>query len=412
MKEKFLQKLWKNKTFNPLNFKDTEGNAIEILDFGVENSNAGPDFHSAKIKTQNLTFFGNIEIHRKSSEWYLHKHHQQENYQSIILHLVFEHDQDIAELKAKNIPTIELKKYLPPHITLDNFSPNSDFIPCEEIFDIEKIPDYFLRELIFQKLEEKDKEMKQLLASTKNDYEAILFQKIAYAFGLKINADIFLQIAQNIDFKIIKKISQNHFQLESLFFGKADLLQEHLSDAQKWKKEYDFLKVKFQLNDIHFPAKYLRLMPVSFPTIRLSQLANLYFQHQNLFSKIINAQNLNELKTLFKEVKTSEYWENHYTFDKESETKTKRLSSDFIDILILNAILPVIYSYHKNQPNILDKILNFYKEIKPEKNAIIKQWKNLGAEIHSALDSQAFLYLYKNFCQNKKCIHCHQINNL
>ena len=90
MKEKFLQNLWKNKVFNPILFKDTDGNSIEILDFGKFNSDAGPDFHSAKIKTQNLIFFGNIEFHTKSSDWLLHGHSHQKDYQSIILHIVFE----------------------------------------------------------------------------------------------------------------------------------------------------------------------------------------------------------------------------------------------------------------------------------------------------------------------------------
>ena len=152
----------------------------------------------------------------------------------------------------------------------------------------------------------------------------------------------------------------------------------------------------------------MRMMPVSFPTIRLSQLAQLYSRHQNLFSKIINAKSVEELKNLFKDIKTSEYWENHYVFGKESETKTKKLSEDFIEIILLNAILPVIYSYHKEKTDNQRIIFNFYQNLKPEKNSIIKQWKNLGAKIKSALDSQVFLYLYKNWCSQKRCLECCQ----
>lgn len=408
MKEKFLQNLWKNKVFNPLLFKDTEGNTIEILDFGILNSDSGPDFHSAKIKIQNLIFFGNIEFHNKSSDWLLHGHSQQKNYQSIILHIVFEHDQDVPELKEKNIPTIELKNYIDKNILqLYNVDEKKSFILCEDIFSVKKIPTGFQKEIILQKLNNKDLEIKELLLKTKNDYEAVLFQKIAYSFGLKVNAEIFLQIAQNIDFKVIKKVLQNAFLLECLFFGKADLLSHE--DAKNWKKEFLFLKKKFNLDDNVFPAKFLRMMPVSFPTIRLSQLAQLYSHHQNLFSKIINIKNVKELKSIFKNIKTSEYWENHFVFGKETEPKNKGLSEDFIDILLLNAILPVIYSYHKETADIQDKIISFYQEIKPEKNTIIKEWKKLGIETKSALDSQAFLYLYKNACIQKKCLTCHQI---
>ena len=205
MKEKFLQTLWENKVFNPLLFKDTDGNPIEILDFGKLNSNAGPDFHSVKIKTQGITFFGNAEFHVKSSDWLLHKHSEQKDYQSIILHIVFEHDQEISELKERNIPTLELKNYIDnSDFQHYNFNKEKDFIPCEDIFSIKKIPNYFSEEIVLQKLEEKDKEIRQELLATKNDYEAVLFQRIAYSFGLKVNSETFLQIAQNIDFKIIK----------------------------------------------------------------------------------------------------------------------------------------------------------------------------------------------------------------
>ena len=411
MKEKFLQTLWINKVFNPLNFRDTEGNSIEILEFGVINPNSGPDFHSAKIRTQNLTFYGNIEIHIKSSDWYAHKHQYQKEYESIILHIVFEHNKDIPELKARNIPTIELKNYINPNLlSSEKFHSNTEFIACEKIFNIKKIPFYFSKEIILQKLTEKDKEIQQSLKLSKNNFEAVLFQKIAYTFGLKVNADIFLNIAQNIDFKIIKKTSQNPFQLESLFFGKANLLHEDITDSKPWQKEYEFLQKKFQLNEINFPAQFLRLMPSSFPTIRLSQLAILYYTHQNLFSKIINAESTQELKTLFLNISTTPYWENHFVFGKETSQKHKTLSSDFIDIILINAIFPIIYTYHKNKSDILDKMYTFYKSLKPEKNSVIKKWKNLGADIQSALDSQAFLYLYKNYCSQKKCTNCPQIN--
>lgn len=408
MKEKLLQEIWNNKAFNPINLKDTEGNPIEILEFGTLNPNSGPDFLSAKIRFKDLIFFGNIEIHTKSSDWYLHQHHTQKEYQSIILHIVFENDKDISELRNRNIPTLELKNYISVEL-LESNSSFFQFIPCEDIFDIRKIPEHFSKEIILKKLEEKDKEIQQMLTSTRNDYEAVLFQKIAYAFGLKINSDVFLQIAQNIGFNIIKKVIQNPFQSEALLLGKAGLLHSDAQECEKWRKECNFLKTKFKLNDVEVPAKFLRLRPISFPTIRLSQLSQLYYHHQNLFSKIINAEKVEDIKILFKNIKTSEYWENHFVFGKESLKSTKKLSSDFVDIVLINAIFPIIYSYHKNNPIVINKVINFYQNTKAEQNNIIKQWKNLGAEIHTALDSQCFLYLYKNYCSKKKCTECHQI---
>ena len=410
MNENLLQYLWKYKIFSKFDFKDTDGNPIEILDFGTLNTNSGPDFSLSKIKTKNIVLAGNIEIHVKSSDWYFHNHDLQKDYQSVILHVVYFNDTDIAELKEAGIPTLELKEYINEEIlakyqTLEN---QYQFIPCESIFDASKVPFLFSEETLLKKLDEKSIEIEQLLAQSKNNYEAVLFQKLAYSFGLKVNAEIYQNIAENIDFKIIQKISQNQFQLESLLFGKGNLLEKETETNQKWKREFEFLKIKFKISEQTFPVKFLRLMPPSFPTIRFSQLAMLYHLQPNLFSKILKAKNIQELKSLFEKVKTSDFWENHYTFEKTSEEKIeKKLSDDFIEILLINAVLPIIYTYFKNiNPEKTDQVLEFYKNLSPEKNSIISSWKKLNVKFSSALETQAFLYHHKHLCSYKNCLNC------
>ena len=410
MNENLLQYLWKYKIFSKFDFKDTDGNPIEILDFGTLNTNSGPDFSLSKIKTKNIVLAGNIEIHVKSSDWYFHNHNLQKDYQSVILHVVYFNDTDVSELKEAGIPTLELKDYINEKIlakyqTLEN---QYQFIPCESIFDASKVPFLFSEETLLKKLDEKSIEIEQLLAQSKNNYEAVLFQKLAYSFGLKVNAEIYQNIAENIDFKVIQKISQNQFQLESLLFGKGNLLEKETETNQKWKREFEFLKIKFKISEQTFPVKFLRLMPPSFPTIRFSQLAMLYHLQPNLFSKILKAKNIQELKSLFENVKTSDFWENHYTFEKTSEEKIeKKLSDDFIEILLINAVLPTIYTYFKNiNPEKTDQVLDFYKNLNPEKNSIIYSWKKLNVKFSSALETQAFLYHHKHLCSYKNCLNC------
>ena len=410
MNENLLQYLWKYKIFSKFDFKDTDGNPIEILDFGILNTNSGPDFSLAKIKTKNIVLAGNIEIHVKSSDWYFHNHDLQKDYQSVILHVVYFNDTDVSELKEAGIPTLELKDYINEKIlakyqTLEN---QYQFIPCESIFDASKVPFLFSEETLLKKLDEKSIEIEHLLAQSKNNYEAVLFQKLAYSFGLKVNAEIYQNIAENIDFKIIQKISQNQFQLESFLFGKGNLLEKETETNQKWKREFEFLKIKYKISEQTFPVKFLRLMPPSFPTIRFSQLAMLYHLQPNLFSKILKAKNIQELKSLFENVKTSDFWENHYTFEKASEEKIeKKLSDDFIEILLINAVLPTIYTYFKNiNSEKTDQVLDFYKNLSPEKNSIISSWKKLNVKFSSALETQAFLYHHKHLCSYKNCLNC------
>ncbi len=411
MTEKLLQYIWNYKIFKNFNFLDLEGNPIEIIDFGTWNPNSGPDFLNAKIKTKNLVFAGNIELHLRSSDWQKHHHSGNNEYSNVILHCVFYHDFVITELEEKSIPTLELKAYIDKK-TLSRYNlimQETNFIPCEKIFDSEAIPFHFCEETLLKKLDEKSIAIEASLQNHQNNYEAILFHQLAYVFGLKVNAPIFKEIAENIDFGILQKIRQNQTQLESLFFGKAGWLNNPLDKETKiWENEFSFLEKKFNLSKMIFAPKFLRLRPANFPTIRLSQLANLYHRENHLFSKIIAAKTIQELYEIFLNIKASEYWNCRFTFGKATEKSTEKfLTKSFVDIIIINAILPIKYTYYKNySEDIIAQVFDLYKEMASEKNSIISKWQNLGIRIQNALQSQSFLYHYKNKCCEKKCLNC------
>lgn len=410
MTEKLLQYLWNYKVFKYFDFKDIEGNSVEIIQFGKWNKDAGPDFLDAKIKINGLVLAGNIELHIRSSDWIFHNHSQDPNYQNIILHVVFLHDTEISEFTDKRIPTLELKYYIDENVIskYEKFINGDQFIACEDIFNKDKIPVNFHEENILKKLEEKSSELEQALEIQKNNFEAVLFHSFAYSFGLKVNAHIFRQIAESIDYSIVNKIRQNPLQLEALLFGISGWL-ENAEDNQMriWKREFDFIKAKFRISDLKFHPKFLRLRPPNFPTIRLSQLANLYYQHQNLFSKIITAEKIEELYDIFKPIKASDYWDCHFNFGTVSKLQSKTLSKEFTDLIILNTVLPLKYTYHKyHNEEITDQIMEFYRNIPGEKNSVILGWKNLGLPVSNALESQSLIYHHKNLCDEKNCLTC------
>ncbi len=411
MNEKLLQYLWNFKIFNSFDFKDMEGNELEILDFGKWNFDSGPDFLFGKIKFKNLILAGNIELHVKSSDYIFHQHSGNPEFENLILHVVFNHDMEIEELNKKNIPTLELKNYIDQNLLwkYESLLNENQFIPCANLFEPSKIPFQFAEETLFKKLDEKSLEIEESLRINKNNYEAVLFQNLAYAFGLKVNSLIFRQIAECLDFTIVNKIRQNQTQLEALFFGICNWLENPKDEQTKiWKREFDFLKMKYQIDDLRFQPKFSKLRPPNFPTIRLSQLASLYHLNQNLFSKLIATKHIHEIYTIFSSVRASEYWNERFNFGKTSSIKgEKLLTKDFVELILINAILPLKYAYHKNfDEDAADEILEFYRKITPEKNSIITSWNQLQVKTESALQSQAFLYHHKNFCLKKDCLNC------
>lgn len=409
MTEKLLQYLWNYKVFKNFYFKDIEGNSVEIIQFGKWNKDAGPDFLDSRVRINGVVLAGNIELHVRSSDWIFHNHSQDPNYQNIILHVVFQHDMEVNLLNQQKVPTLELKSYIDENILrkYEKLINGNQFIACENIFNKDKIPLHFHEGNILKKLEEKSIEFEQNLSLHKNNFESVLFHSLAYSFGLKVNAHIFRHIAESIDYSIINKIRQNPLQLEALLFGISGWLTAPEDGQMKiWKREFDFIKAKFRIPEITFHPKFLRLRPPNFPTIRLSQLASLY-QQQNLFSKIMEAESAEDLYELFKYVKASEYWDCHFNFGTISKVQPKTLSKDFIDLIILNTILPLKYTYHKyHNEEIADMIIEFYRNITAEKNVVIQNWKNLGVPIKNALESQSLIYHYKNSCEEKNCLTC------
>ena len=411
MNEKLLQYLWNFKIFTDFEFKDVTGNSIEILDFGKWNFDSGPDFLFGKIKINGVTLAGNIELHVKSSDYIFHRHSGNPEFENLILHAVFFHDTEIDELNSKNIPTLELRNYIDENILgkYESLLTQKVFIPCENIFDASKIPFHFAESALFKKLDEKSLEIEAALKFHKNNYEAVLFHQLAYAFGLKVNAPIFRQLAESLDFSIVNKLRQNLTQLEALFFGSCGWL-DNPEDVQMkiWKREFEFIVSKYELNHLRVTPKFSKLRPPNFPTIRLAQLASLYHLNQNLFSKLMRTKNIGEMYAIFQNVAASEYWDNRFNFGKISTAEgRKTLTPEFINLVLINAVLPVKYTYFKNSDeNISDEIIEFYKSLTPEKNTVIDGWKGLGVPIETSLDSQTYLFHFKNYCQPKRCLEC------
>lgn len=414
MKENLLHFVWKLKLFSTSLLKSTNGEVIEIISAGTANLDSGPDFLNAKLVINNQLWAGNVEIHLNSSDWYVHNHENDENYDSVILHVVWEHTVDVFRKTNETIATLELKNYISKEL-LNNyqqlFSKKRNWINCEK--DIASIDPFiftnWLERLYVERLEKKAEQIQNNVTKLNNNWEAALFVLLAKNFGLKINSEAFMNFANSFDFSIARKVSNNLEQLEALFFGQTGLLSNDYESEyfEKLKKEYNFLKVKFQLIPIsNGQVQFFRLRPNNFPTIRLSQLAMVYHRHQNLFSKIIETETIKEFYELFDEA-TSNFWETHYTFETSSKKSVKKITKPFIDLLLVNTIIPVKFLYLKNLgTNDLSSVLPIIAHIKPEKNTIISKFNELKIKSNTAFETQALLQLKNEYCNKQLCLSC------
>ena len=419
MQEDFLHYVWKHKAFSTSSLKTTDDEPIIIKHFGIHNHNSGPDFFNAQISINGQLWAGNVEIHIKSSYWYLHNHEKDKAYDNVILHVVWDHDSEIFRKDNSKIPTLELRAYVDNRL-LDGYNKllqSKSWINCEN--DFAQVNDFvldnWLERLFIERLERKSEEVSSLLVQSNNDWEGVLFKMLLKNFGLKINGDAFKSLANSIDYSMVRKLQKSVGDLEALLYGQADMLNNDIQDSYHSEliERYGFIKQKFKVSNIGvIPIQFFRLRPPNFPTIRLSQFANLYAKEHQLFSKIVCIDTLEEFYELFK-IGVTDFWMTHYTFNKSSKKSKKLLTNAFIDLLIINTIIPLKFSYAKSLGKTVDdELLQLIKQIKSEKNSIVDKYLQLKPMENNALNSQGLIQLKAHYCNKNKCLHCAVGNSL
>lgn len=413
MKEDFLHYVWKYQKLTSLELQTVKGETISILHPGYYLETAGPDFFNAQIIIANQKWAGNIEIHVKSSDWYLHNHERDIAYNNVILHVVWEHDSDVFAPNNQEIPVMEIRNYVNKELLFSykNLIAQKSWIYCEN--QIQEVNSFVVsnwqERLFFERLERKSQYVFDNLVVTQNDWESVLFLLLAKNFGLNTNGVSFFKIAQSIPFSVIRKEASDLQNLEALFFGMAGLLDYDKEDTYFKDLQFRFyyLLQKYAIERVNIePLQFFKHRPDNFPTIRLAQFASLYHQEKHLFSKITYEFSLPLLYERFA-VTTSEYWQTHYQFDKISPKKSKKLTKSFIDLLLINTIIPIQFAYAKNQgKEITEELIALMQSLDSEKNAILDKFKSIGISTKNAFEAQTLLQLKSEYCNKSRCLDC------
>lgn len=415
--EKLLHYVWQHRIY-PLGTLHTEDGAeIDIIDPGLHNFNAGPDFFNAKVKIGGQLWVGNVEIHERASDWFRHQHQQDAAYNNVVLHVVSVADEQALTLDGKSLPQLILT--VPPEI-LRNYEEllhEDTFPPCYRI--IPHLPDIkkhaWLAALTTERLEDKTNRLRGYLQRTRNDWERTFFIALARNFGFSVNSEAFEEWAFLIEPSAVGKHRDNAFQVEAFFFGQAGLLDDEAVAQERrddyfcrLQKEYTFLKHKFSLTPMDFHHwKFLRLRPQNFPHVRLSQLVDLYFRQGVNFSRILETRNLNSLRSLLR-AEATDYWRRHYTFGTDSVENSKQLQNASLDLIIINTVAPLLFTYGKERldESLCERAFNLLEETRAEHNFITRSWAAAGLPVRNAADSQALIQLKREYCEKRDCIRC------
>jgi Protein of unknown function (DUF2851) len=422
MSESFLHYIWLHQYFDKSDLHTTAGEPLVVFKQGTLNTHAGPDFLASQLVIGDLQWAGNVEIHVKSSAWHQHRHQEDEAYENVILHVVWEDDQPVQRMDGSFIPTLILKgrvqeKLMAGFRSLMN---SAHSIPCAS--QLTTVPVLVIHSMmdraLIHRLEKKSEEVLHLLKLNVGDWEETAYQLLLRNFGFKVNADPFFQLAKRLPVKILRKHQNNILAVEALLFGQAGFLTSRTRDpfVQELFKEHFFLSRKYQLQEeILSPAlwKFLRLRPANFPTIRLAQVAAVICSQPSIFSSLIELRSLKNLAQFLNQ-KLSTYWLSHYRFGVKAKKAVSGLGQSSMENIVINTVVPLLVAYSRYHDDItfLDQATHWLEQLKPENNRITRLWKEVGVNPQHSFDSQAEIELYNHFCLKRNCLRCNIGANL
>ena len=421
--EQLLHYVWKHRLWPLRQMETTDGRPVEVIDPGLYNRrNAGPDFFNAKVKIGTTLWVGNVEIHDRAADWYAHGHDRDSAYDNVVLHVVGQADTDVMNSRSEYLPQLELE--VPPSIQANyvELLHTDQYPPCYRIIPslTRLMLHSWMAALQTERLEQKTEAIRKRAKRCDDSWEDAYFVTLARNYGFGINGDAFEQWAYNVPLSAVGKHRDDLFQVEAIFMGQAGLLeldavpQRYQQDAlnegyfAKLRNEYQYLAHKFSLKPMnHSVWRFLRLRPQNFPHIRISQLANLYYEHRAGLSNLLECKTVEDVKRLLA-THVTPYWESHYVFGSESQRMMKNLSASSLNLLTINTAIPMLFAVgrHRQKEDLCDRAFDFLEQLKAENNHIVRMWKECGMDVESAGDSQALIQLKNEYCNKRDCLRC------
>lgn len=412
IREDLLHFIWENQLLNRESlFINHE--LVEIIDPGYHNKTSGPDFFNARIRIGNTLWAGNVEIHVKASDWFRHNHEDDPSYLNVILHVVWEYDCDLERPGGEVIPCLVMKFDTSLADKYRNLVLNPKLIPCSNYLPgINKIywNDWYSK-LMIERLQEKTAEVDMHLSQNKYNWEETLFFFLGRSFGLKINSFSFENLVRTTPLNILLKFRKNSLTINACLFGQSGFLEDLLSEDSYYialQREYHSMVKTLppRVLDKH-TWKFMGTRPGNFPLTRIAQFASLIASRFPLFSELVDSPDIESWREVLKNG-VDTYWEDHYLFGKSCKSRKLNMGKNTIDLVILNAFIPLVFHYAtvRKRNELKNKILYILEKLPPENNNVIMNWKNYNMKACNAFESQALIQLTTKYCRHKRCLEC------
>jgi len=414
IKEDLLQFIWEQQLFTRHALRTTDGKPLQVIKPGRVQGGSGPDLVDARVRIDGQLLAGTIEVHLRGSDWYAHKHEKDPAYDSVVLHVVYEHDMAVRTARGGRVAAFELKHRIDPRSleAYQRLMKNKAWVPCEDQLaqvDRSRV-DLWLERVLVERLQRKTADVGSLIKRHHGDAVEAFYHVLLQAFGHKVNAEPFGMLAHALPLKVLQKYRDDELRTEALLFGQAGLLRTDFVDEhpRTLQREHALLRHMHGLKPAPTAAwKFARSHPPNFPTVRIAQFARLVMKCDGSFTELIATDELDAIREAL-DVTAGGYWTDRFSFDQPSSPQPKHLGRAAADHLVINAIVPFRFAQarlHGDEDGI-QRALELLGSMPPEANAIVGGWDARGVKAGSAARSQALIELKNQYCAQRRCLLC------
>ena len=414
-----MQYVWQHRLWIPGTMTDVDGNAVSVIDPGLLNTNAGPDFFNAKVRIGSRMWVGNIEIHVRASDWHRHGHDSDKAYDSVVLHVVQNSDARIKRTNGEVIPQLVMQCAQDFHSRYNAMVNNpmvelscAQYIPSVEPIHLRS----WITALAHERLLAKCDRIHALYKRLNGDWQAVVFVTLARALGFGLNSEPFERMALSVPPAVLMKHRDNPLALEAVLLGQSGLLDEgqqvDASSAEYFERlrgEYSFMCAKFGLKAPESLGwKMARMRPQNFPHRRLAALAAIVAGGFAPASKIFYVKDIESARELFNVVLKG-FWAGHVNFGPGIDGgEARAFSTDSQNILIINVVAPLLAAYGElyGHEESRERAVAMLESLPAERNNITRLFRDAGIDCPDAFTSQALIQLRREYCEPRKCLYC------
>jgi hypothetical protein len=415
LSESAFQFIWKYRLFKQQGLVTQSGRSVRIERVGSQNFNEGPDFLNALIDIEGVRLAGHIEIDRSSSDWNKHRHHLNEKFNSVILHVVYEHDADVVRRDGSRPETLVLKSHIDRRAmeTYRSMAGSRSWIPCQSLIgSVDSFyVDHWLNRLLFDRMLQKSDSVFRLLEESGGDWQQVSYIVLARSFGFSVNDQAFELLARSVPLELIKAYRHDPLILDALFFGQAGMLEQSFDEEYplQLKGAFAGLKSKHGLKPMAYHHwRFLRMRPANFPTLRIAQFSAFCHRFEDFFSPVLEIENLTLWESMLKSLVLNPYWSVRYRFGKAGHPHHPAVGSAAAKTIFINWLCLLLFAYGRRHEDVdrMDQSFERMARVGAERNSIVDRYRRLGVKVRSAVDTQGLKQLKTIYCDKKRCLDC------